>query len=100
VLHYYLDLLALRRSTPALSTGEYREIGAGADVFAFERTHRDQRVIVLLNMANAPRNTVVDIEGEGHVLLGTNRPGGERVTFASLTLAPLEALVLAGGSTQ
>jgi alpha-glucosidase len=97
VLNYYRELLALRRSTPALLTGAYRALGTAADVFAYERIDRDQRVTVMLNLADAPRHPAA-LQGDSRVLLGTHRARGERVALASMRLAPLEAVLLAGPS--
>ncbi|WP_019584784.1 alpha-amylase family glycosyl hydrolase [Deinococcus apachensis] len=57
-LNYFRALTRLRREHPALVGGEYRSLDAGhADVFAFERRLRDERLTVLLNFGGETRET-------------------------------------------
>lgn len=50
LLNYYKQLLQVRRSSPALITGEYVPINITAqDYFAFLRTSNEQSVLVVLN---------------------------------------------------
>lgn len=56
MLALYRELLALRRTTPALHRGSYRTHEASDDtLYAFWRIHEDQRVLVVLNFGDAPR---------------------------------------------
>jgi alpha-glucosidase len=95
VLNYYRRLLALRRSTPALLTGRYRALDSAVDVLAYQRVEQEQRITVMLNMAETPQRAALGTDDVGEVLIGTDRPRGERVELASMTLAPLEAVVFA-----
>ncbi len=92
-LNLYLRLLRLRRATPALHAGAYRPLGGSpAAVFAFERSHGDDRVIVALNVSGEPQRVALPMPGR--VLLSTAQErDGERVGEA-LALGPNEAVVL------
>lgn len=48
------DLIALRRSTPALSIGDWRPVYADDAVLAYERRESDARVLVALNLTAEP----------------------------------------------
>jgi alpha-glucosidase len=54
LLNLYRQLIALRRTTPALSRGTYRRLNAPPEVLAYERQHGDSRVVVALNFGDAP----------------------------------------------
>ena len=54
-LSLYRELLALRRATPALQVGGYRSVDAAPDVFAYERAHDGNRLLVAVNFAPYPR---------------------------------------------
>jgi len=56
ILGLYRDLLALRRSSPALSLGDYVEVRATGGVLAYERRAGAERVLVALNLTSAPRD--------------------------------------------
>ncbi|PAP75373.1 alpha-amylase family glycosyl hydrolase [Rubrivirga marina] len=55
LLSLYRSLLALRRRRPALYAGRYTALGeTPASVFAFERQSGTDRVVVVLNLGDAP----------------------------------------------
>jgi len=56
ILVLYRTLLALRRSTPALSIGGYSAAKSGGDVLTFERQLGTDRLLVALNLSAEPRN--------------------------------------------
>src|SRR4051794_8697724 len=62
ILVLYRDLLALRRRSPALSTGSLELIDAPDDVLAYHRRHddaQDERHVIV-NFADAPAAVAVD----------------------------------------
>lgn len=93
LLHLYRELLALRRSTPALHRGSYRSLEAPADVFAYERKAPGSRVVVALNFSNESRS--IDF-GSSRVLGGLwSRYGAELPPRAGeVTLGPSEGILL------
>ncbi len=78
-------LLALRRKFPALTTGGYRSVDLAADVFAFERSNSDERILVLLNFADEA-NPPLDLSG-----LTTDAPDLLLSTVADRSAGPVEA---------
>lgn len=90
LLSWYRDLIALRSETPALRIGEYRALpGMPRNVFAFERTDGDERVVVLLNFSGSRRRCDLRLHGSWRTLLSTHGCDAE-----SAALAPYEARVL------
>jgi alpha-glucosidase len=59
MLTLYHDLLALRRSTPALSVGSYAMAVGDHDVLAYERQHEDDRLLIALNLSAQDRNLLL-----------------------------------------
>jgi len=62
-LEFYRQAIALRNAHPALRSGAFRTLLAddAADVWAFERFTSDQRVIVVLNASDSPRDVQVPL---------------------------------------
>jgi alpha-glucosidase len=49
---FFRALTTLRQSTPALTIGDYASVETGVDnIFAYTRTHGDERLLVVLNFA-------------------------------------------------
>ena len=63
MLSLYRRLLLLRRSTPALSVGEYEPIAATGDLLAYMRRTRGERVLVALNLGAEPYSFSIDSLG-------------------------------------
>jgi oligo-1,6-glucosidase/alpha-glucosidase len=59
MLALYRSLLALRRSTPALSMGSYVGADAGRDVLAYERRLDGDRLLITLNLSAQPRQVTL-----------------------------------------
>src|SRR5262249_16933112 len=88
ILHLYKRLLAARYASPALSEGEWAPIDAPDGVFAYARTHGDDRRIVAVNFTDRP----MQWDAAGTVEVASNGVG-EGVAFAG-TLPPDGAVVL------
>jgi hypothetical protein len=54
-------LIALRRSQPALRTGNYTSLCADPDVYAFARTLHGSTIITAVNAAEAPRRCEIPL---------------------------------------
>lgn len=67
LLAHYKKLIALRNRHPALQHGSYRTLFAddARDLFVFERTLADERVVVIFNNSGSPTNHVVDHLSDG-----------------------------------
>jgi hypothetical protein len=53
----------LRRSHPALQTGDYTSLYADPDVYAFARTLTDSTLITAINVADDPRRVEIPLTG-------------------------------------
>lgn len=88
------DLLALRRSTPALSLGSWRAADVDGDALAYWREAAGERYLILANLEAAPKTVGL---GEGlacEVVLSTlgGREGGQAA--ARLELLADEAVIM------
>lgn len=71
ILTLYRRLLALRRSTSALSIGEYQGIKNEGSVLSFERRGAQEDVAVILNFEAEPIDWILPDGRKGHLLLTT-----------------------------
>jgi alpha-glucosidase len=55
MLSLYRRLIDLRRASPALSVGSYRQVFVDDDLLVYWRTSGDRRVLVALNFSHSPR---------------------------------------------
>lgn len=100
LLAHYQKLLALRHRLPALQRGGYRTLLTDdtRDLFAFERTLDDQRVIVVFNNSDQPTSHLLGHLDDGDY---TDVLNGERYTAhegeLTLALRPKWAVVLTAG---
>ncbi len=92
-LTLYRELLALRRSTPALHRGAYRRLPSHTDILAYERSVEGSRALVALNMGEEARRPALP---SARVARGLRtRHGVEMPTDAAhLELAACEGAVL------
>ncbi|MCP5071541.1 MAG: DUF3459 domain-containing protein [bacterium] len=93
LLHLYRDLIALRRNTKTLERGTQRSLAAPAGVFAFERTHRGERVVVALQFGD--EELELDL-GRGRVRGGISTRWGSELPrdLEALVLGPAEGMAL------
>jgi glycosidase len=62
ILETYRGLIKIRRSTPALTRGSYRELGNDHDaVFSFMRADRGDRILVAVNFSNSEVTARLDL---------------------------------------
>lgn len=93
MLALYRDLLALRRSSPALKAGSYRAVDAVPDgCFAYQRIFGDEHRLVALNFTDVPLE--VPLPADAYALGLATRPGAARIEGSQLRLAPNGGAVL------
>lgn len=98
ILHWYRELLALRRATPALRRGTFAIVdeppldGHGDDVLAYTRTSDGRRVLVVLAFA-AVTIDVPDWAAGGAVIAATSGATGASIG-SRLELAGPTALIV------
>ncbi|SMG38863.1 trehalose-6-phosphate hydrolase [Corynebacterium pollutisoli] len=97
IFRHYQDLIALRRTHPAIAEGTYeaweREHPA---VHAFLRTHDDEELLVVCNLTANPQEIPLPEGVADGTILSDNYPGTSLTP--DLPLQPYQALVIAKGA--
>jgi alpha-glucosidase len=101
ILSLYRQLLALRRSEPALAYGTYHPVDthqAHDDVLAYRRRHGDREFLVVLNLSAQAKQIETRDETDplrkGRIVLSTHLDRGEESIDRSLNLRPDEGLIV------
>lgn len=94
MLSFYRRMIRVRRESPALETGDLRILDSPADCFMFARTAGASRAIVALNFSNVAIEINVP---RAKMLISSDPARASKAILGAVTLAPLEALVLAPG---
>jgi len=93
LLHFYRNLLSLRKQTPALISGEYRGLDeAQNDYMAFLRENDTQTVLVLLNFSE--ESTAVKYSAEAAQIMFSSEERTGTINTGGLQLVPFEILIL------
>jgi alpha-glucosidase len=86
ILMLYRQLLALRRSHPALAIGDYEPITAKGDLLAYVRHLHNQRFLIALNFGAAPCALSFDsIMASGRALLSTHMDRADDLCVGKVT---------------
>jgi alpha-glucosidase len=93
VLNFFKKAVRMRRSSPAILSGDYRGIGKDPNVFVYRRTGGGQEMIIALNMSGDRQAVELDSGSRLRVVL-SSLPRGSVVQNARLQLEPFEAVVL------
>jgi alpha-glucosidase len=89
------ELLALRRSRPALHRGSYAGLESGSqDCFVYLRKFDDERLVVALNFSDEPQMVKLVEPGEGHILLSTALNRKEHINLGALMLDGHEGCII------
>ena len=97
VLSTYRRLLAARRAHPALRTGARRLVDSGsADVLAWIRETAEERCLIVVNFADAPRATGLTdtLATPARPVAGSHLVPSRPEPGRGLDLRPLEAVIL------
>jgi len=73
LLHHYRELLAWRRSQPALIHGEMELLPTHAQVLAYVRSHAGERVLCAFNLSEQP--ATLALPGDAQLLAGSGARG-------------------------
>jgi alpha-glucosidase len=96
ILTLYRELIAARKRHLALSVGRYKPVGIEGHVFAFEREHKDERVLVALNLGPEPAAlTLPGDASRGQVLLSTHLDRKDEAVGSELRLRGDEGVIVA-----
>jgi alpha-glucosidase len=77
MLSLYRRLIELRRASPALSVGSYRQEYVDDDLFIFSRESSDSRVFVALNFSHSQRSLPPGVGDGLRMLLSTHLDHGQ-----------------------
>jgi alpha-glucosidase len=95
ILSLYRRLIALRRGHAALCVGRFMTVPAEHDVFAFERSDDNVRLLVLLNFALEQRQVQLPADTDrARVLLSTCMDRESEPARAELILRAAEGVIL------
>jgi alpha-glucosidase len=90
-------LLALRRASPALARGSYRSVdwpGVSEDCYLFLREAGDERLLVVLNLAEQPQRVSLPDGLHARPALSTYLDRDDTGPLTELALRPSEGLIL------
>jgi alpha-glucosidase len=94
-LNLYRRLLTLRRTTEALSSGDYIPLATDNDLLAYIRQVGQNRILVALNLGSSPCGLPLAGLGlHGRVLLSTHLDREAELTSAVLALRANEGLIV------
>ena len=78
VYRYYARMIALRRTSPALIYGDYKDLDpANAEVFCYTRTLGREQYLVVLNFSEKAKEYELPEGMEAGQLLLSNEPAGK-----------------------
>ena len=83
LFHFYRELIALRRTSSALTLGRYEADRVDGAVWSFQRVHGEERVLVAINYGDTP--AALDLPARAHPLY----PKSGATPRARATLPPL-----------
>jgi alpha-glucosidase len=88
-------LLALRRSSTALSVGSYQSLNqSNPACYLYLREHSDQRCLVALNFSAQDQVVTLQDQGQGHVLLSTYLDHEGPIALGEIHLRGNEGLLI------
>ena len=97
-LTFFKVLLALRKTSPALSIGDYRSLDTkSADnqsCFVYERQSENQRLLVALNFSDQEQQVHLDLSGTGNIILSTFMDRTESVNLSMFSLRANEGCII------
>jgi alpha-glucosidase len=94
ILTLYRRLLAVRRAHLALSIGDFALLDAEGDVFAYERRHNAERLIVALNLGARPHRLQLPGWASNCRLRLSTLPGEAQAGDAAMLLRGNEGVIL------
>jgi alpha-glucosidase len=100
LLHWYRNLIRIRRAEPALQRGSYRRLQQGPGVLGYLREHDGDRIVVLLNFDSRPRTALLPTGITWKVLAASAHRPGDRIAGGTLQLDADAVLVAKAGAPQ
>ena len=95
ILNLTNELLALRKSHPALAIGAYEAIdGLPEACYVYTRTHGNQRLLVALNLTNDEHQFMLPYTGTGLVITSTGKDRTGKISLTFMVLQPNEGILI------
>jgi alpha-glucosidase len=95
LLSFYKRMLKVRKSSPALMTGDYQALHSEAeDYLTFRRNSIDQNCLVILNYSNQTHSIRFDLPASRSKLLFSSRERAKIINLDTLELSPFEILIM------
>ncbi|CCE10399.1 hypothetical protein BRAS3843_50001 [Bradyrhizobium sp. STM 3843] len=98
MLNLYRELIALRRRTPCLTSGDYIPLRARNDLLTYLRVLGRDELVIVLNLVNEPRRW--ECEGPATCLLSTDRHQQRHALNGPVQLQANEGLIVARRHTS
>ena len=95
LLTLYRRLLALRRRSPALHSGDYRLLAVQGGVLAYARSAGTERMVIAVNLAPEPQEVVLP-GVTGAIALSSDGDGEASRFGGALVLEPGAGVIIAG----
>ncbi len=94
-LHFYRNLIQLRKKHSALHRGEWSPLTDGKNgILVYLREYLEERILVILNFTRSHRKIRIPNQFHGEVLLSTHRPAQEELPGGTLLANPFEATLV------
>ena len=94
LLHWYRQLLCLRRTHPALQEGDYRTIKADSNTYVFERCYNGRQIVVALNFTKRAQAIQLPVTAMWETLLAYPSPQFTEIRSSNITLPPYGVLIV------
>lgn len=93
IYNYYKNLISLRKSHKALTSGTYRAISSGNDsVMAYVRECDGEKLIVVHNLSSEGAEISLDEDNNGKIVFSNGN--GNAVSGGKVTLAPYGSVII------
>lgn len=94
LLNHYRSLIKLRKDYEVLKWGKLQVLESSREVFAYLRSWRGKRIVVVLNFLGETISAGLQLSEKAQVLHSNRRQPGEVCSLHDLKLHPYEALVM------
>jgi alpha-glucosidase len=95
ILNLYRRLIAARRQCRALAIGSYQAVAVHGQVYAFERRHGGERILVGLNFGHTEATLPLPRDaGTGHILVSTSADRDGETAQGEVVLRPDEGVIV------
>jgi alpha-glucosidase len=95
ILNLTRELLALRKTHPALAIGSYAAMdGLPPECYVYTRSTAGQRLLIALNLTNDEHQFMLPYTGTGQVITSTGRDRTGKISLTFMVLQPNEGILI------